>query len=227
MSFDIKFTRQGFDKACWHREACQDIENTRWVSCDIKFIRQGFDNACWHREACQDIENTRWVSFDMKFTSQDFDNACWHSEACPDTENTRSVCIFILDINWQSVSTSLNDFNTYGITKQWRVSIITISPMPLLLIWIKSDHRQRLRAKQKQNKIKSKEDGENQVSIQSNTTPEQGHHMGMWQNTRKHHKPESQEVSLFTAGDHKDARNSQGCKELTRHCQYGKHKHKT
>ena len=29
------------------------IENTRWVSFDIKFSRQGFENTCWHREACQ------------------------------------------------------------------------------------------------------------------------------------------------------------------------------
>ena len=25
----------------------------RWVSFDIKFTRQGFENACWHREACR------------------------------------------------------------------------------------------------------------------------------------------------------------------------------
>ena len=82
VSFDIKFTRQGFENACWHRDACRDIENTRWVSFDIKFTRQGFENACWHREACRDIENTRWVSFDIKFTRQGFENACWHRVAC-------------------------------------------------------------------------------------------------------------------------------------------------
>ena len=58
------------------------IENTRWVSFDIKFTRLGFENACWHREACRDIENTRWVSFDIKFTRLGFENACWHREAC-------------------------------------------------------------------------------------------------------------------------------------------------
>ena len=58
------------------------IENTRWVSFDIKFTRQGFENACWHGEACRDIVNTRWVSFDIKFTRQGFENACWHGEAC-------------------------------------------------------------------------------------------------------------------------------------------------
>ena len=58
------------------------IENTRWVSFDIKFTRQGFENACWHREACRDIENTRLVSFDIKFTRQGLENACWHREVC-------------------------------------------------------------------------------------------------------------------------------------------------
>ena len=35
----------------------KDIENTRWVSFDIKFTRQGFENACWPREACRAIQN--------------------------------------------------------------------------------------------------------------------------------------------------------------------------
>ena len=29
-------------------EQTRYIENTRWVSFDIKFTRQGFENACWH-----------------------------------------------------------------------------------------------------------------------------------------------------------------------------------
>ena len=29
MYFDIKFTRQGFENACLHREACRDTENSR------------------------------------------------------------------------------------------------------------------------------------------------------------------------------------------------------
>ena len=33
------------------------IENTRWVSFDIKFTRQGFKNACWHRKACRAIQH--------------------------------------------------------------------------------------------------------------------------------------------------------------------------
>ena len=60
----------------------RNIEDTRWVSLDIKFTRQGFENACWHREACPDIENTGRVSFDIKFTRQGFENSCWLREAC-------------------------------------------------------------------------------------------------------------------------------------------------
>ena len=36
---------------------CQNIENTRWVFFEIKFTRQGFENACWHREACRAIQH--------------------------------------------------------------------------------------------------------------------------------------------------------------------------
>ena len=35
----------------------KEIENTRWVSFDIKFTRQGFENACWHCEACRVIQH--------------------------------------------------------------------------------------------------------------------------------------------------------------------------
>ena len=31
-------------------------EYYRWMSFDIKFTRQGFENACWHREACRAIQ---------------------------------------------------------------------------------------------------------------------------------------------------------------------------
>ena len=34
----------------------KSIENTGLVSFDIKFTRQGFENACWHREACRAIQ---------------------------------------------------------------------------------------------------------------------------------------------------------------------------
>ena len=30
------------------------IDYTRWVSFYTKFTRQGFENACWHREACRE-----------------------------------------------------------------------------------------------------------------------------------------------------------------------------
>ena len=53
--------------------------------------------------------------------------------------------------------------------------------------------------------LHSKEEGKDQESIQSSTE----HHVGKWQNTRKHHIQESQEVSPFPAGDHKAAMNRQ------------------
>ena len=39
------------------------------------------------------------------------------------------------------------------------------------------------------------------VRRQSSTTPDPGHRMGKWPNTRKHHIQESQEVSPFPAGE--------------------------
>ena len=33
------------------------IENTWWVSFDIRFTRQCFENACWYREACRAIQH--------------------------------------------------------------------------------------------------------------------------------------------------------------------------
>ena len=41
------------DKGDVHKE----LENARWVSFDIKFTRQGFENACWDCEACQSIQH--------------------------------------------------------------------------------------------------------------------------------------------------------------------------
>ena len=49
--------------------------------------------------------------------------------------------------------------------------------------------------------LKIKEEGKDQISIQSCTTPDPGHIMESDKNT------ESQEVSPFPAGDHKAARN--------------------
>ena len=55
----------------------------------------------------------------------------------------------------------------------------------------------------------SREKGKYQESIQSSTTPVLRHHMRKRQNTRKYHTQDSKEVSPFTAGDHKAARNRQ------------------
>ena len=53
--------------------------------------------------------------------------------------------------------------------------------------------------------FKSKEEGKDQESIQSSTTPDTEHHMGKRQlkNTIKHQIQERQEVSPFPAGDQK------------------------
>ena len=32
------------------------VENTRWASFDIKFTRLGFENACWHHKVCRAIQ---------------------------------------------------------------------------------------------------------------------------------------------------------------------------
>ena len=48
----------------------------------------------------------------------------------------------------------------------------------------------------------SKEEGKNQESIQLSITPEPGHRMGKWQNTRKQRMQEIQVVSHFLTGDH-------------------------
>ena len=50
--------------------------------------------------------------------------------------------------------------------------------------------------------IKSKKEGKFLKLLQWGTTPDQGHHTGKQQNTIKHHTQESQERSLFPAGDH-------------------------
>ena len=57
--------------------------------------------------------------------------------------------------------------------------------------------------------FQDKEEGKDQGSIQLNTTPDPGHHMGSHKNTRKHHIQESQAVSPFLADDHNAARNRQ------------------
>ena len=50
--------------------------------------------------------------------------------------------------------------------------------------------------------IESKEDSKDQELIQSSTATVPGYQNGKWQDHNKHHK-QSQEVSPFSAGDHK------------------------
>ena len=55
----------------------------------------------------------------------------------------------------------------------------------------------------------NRNEGKDQESILSNTTPDLGHRMVKWQKHKKHHIQESKEVSFFPVGDHKDAMNRQ------------------
>ena len=50
------FSAMWVDKPC-SAAVNLKIENTRWVSFDITFTGQGFENACWHREACRAIQH--------------------------------------------------------------------------------------------------------------------------------------------------------------------------
>ena len=54
---------------------------------------------------------------------------------------------------------------------------------------------------------KSKDEGKDQESIRSSTTPTRDTILEGDKNTRKHHTQESQAVCPFPAGDHKAARN--------------------
>ena len=49
----------------------RNIAYTRWVSFDIKFTRQGFKNACWHREACRAIQHAFSKPSLVKLISKD------------------------------------------------------------------------------------------------------------------------------------------------------------
>ena len=49
----------------------RNIENTRWVSFDITFTRQGFENAYWHREACRAIQHAFSKPSMVNFISKD------------------------------------------------------------------------------------------------------------------------------------------------------------
>ena len=50
------FIRSWCKNAFNTRSKCY-IENIRWESFDIRFTRQGFENACWHCQACQAIQH--------------------------------------------------------------------------------------------------------------------------------------------------------------------------
>ena len=47
------------------------IVYTSWAYLDIKFTRQGFENACWHREACRAIRHAFSKLSLVSFVSKD------------------------------------------------------------------------------------------------------------------------------------------------------------
>ena len=70
----------------------------------------------------------------------------------------------------------------------------------------------------------SKKENKDHESIQSNTTPDPGHHIGKRQNKSKYYTQESQDVSPFPTGEDKAARNRQDSKIITKHKQLKKHR---
>ena len=55
-------------------------------------------------------------------------------------------------------------------------------------------------------KLQSNKEGQVRESIQSKSPPDPGHHIGKWLKLKKRYCTREPKVSLFPAGDHKDAR---------------------
>ena len=66
-------------------------------------------------------------------------------------------------------------------------------------------------------KVNKIDEGKDQESIQLSTTPDPGHHMGKWQNTRELQIQAGQEVNPFPVGDHKAAMKRQESMTNTKH----------
>ena len=139
-----------------HDLAGREIENTRWVSFDIKFTRQGFENACWHREACRAIQHAFskpslvnliskdanlvfylsgsqfWTLFKLAIMTYFFLFLCWFSVISDVIQKCNVIMTwgrkrllgyvetiqFISGVTDKIVSNSLSDGWTYG----WRTS---------------------------------------------------------------------------------------------------------
>ena len=81
---------------------CIDIENTRWVSFDFKFTRQGFENACWHREACRAIQHAFskpcLVNMILKYANLVFYFSDFQVDSLFKLANTTKWSIFSIDL---------------------------------------------------------------------------------------------------------------------------------
>ena len=60
MSFDIKFTRQSFEKACRHPETCQAIEHAFSKSSLVNLISKDM-NLVFYLSAYQ-VDSASWVT---------------------------------------------------------------------------------------------------------------------------------------------------------------------
>ena len=77
---------------------------TWWMSFDIKFTRQGFENACWHREACRAIQHAFSKPNLINLISKDANLVFYLSVyPLLNTLQTRDYDVFFLFLCWFSV----------------------------------------------------------------------------------------------------------------------------
>ena len=90
--------------AMWSLGTTISIENTRWVYFDIKFTREGFENACWHREACRAIQHAFSKPSLVNLISKKADLVFYLSAyALLNTLKTSDYDVFFLFLCWFSV----------------------------------------------------------------------------------------------------------------------------
>ena len=88
------------------------IEMTRWVSFDIKFTRQGFKNACWHREACRAIQHAFSKPSPVKLISKNSKLVFYLSVyPLLNTLQTSDYDVFFFCVDSASFATSLKRCN--------------------------------------------------------------------------------------------------------------------
>ena len=82
------------------------IEDIRWVSFDIKFTKQGFENACWHRAVCWAIQHafskSNLVNLISKYANLVFHLSVTH---CFTLQTGEYNAIFIFCVDSASLAT--------------------------------------------------------------------------------------------------------------------------